>query len=153
MHLQAPDHLLKANQITQHQFLTGQTLPLGIAAHLHHGLGHVSKGKQSLLRFAFLQITEQPIEANYHQDRNCIFGKNAFMDSYHRRHRSHSQQHQKHHIAELIPKDLQRAAPLSQFQTIGARISKAAGRLGSAKPTAGAAELQKAVLSGETVAA
>ena len=75
------------------------------------------------------------------------------MDSHRRRHRSHSQQHQKHHIAELIPKDLQSAAPLGKFQAIGPSISKTAGRLGSAKPATGAAELLKTLLRGETVAA
>jgi misacylated tRNA(Ala) deacylase len=46
------------DQVARHQLLTGQALPLAIAAQGHQRLGHLAEGQQGFLGLAFLQITE-----------------------------------------------------------------------------------------------
>ena len=111
---------LQPDQITGHQLFAAHPLPLAIAAHLHHGLRHVAQGQQGLLRLAFLQITQQAIEHHDHQDRDRIFGKFLLMQRHRCRYGRHRQQHDQHHVAELIPEDLPGAAPRGEFEFVRA---------------------------------
>ena len=111
---------LEAHQVAKDKLLTGQPLPLAIAANLDHRLGHVAQGQQRLLGLALLQIAQQAVQAHDQHNGNGVFGELLFHKGNHRRDGCHGQQHQQHHIAELIPKDLPRASSGRQFQAVGA---------------------------------
>ena len=124
---------------------------MAIASHLDQGLGHVPQGQQSLLGLALLQIPQQAVEKDNHQDCYGVFREGLLVEINASRDDCHDQQHDQHHVAELVPEDLQGTAACLELKTVGAKVGQAARDLSCAQPILIGAELLEASLHRECV--
>ena len=121
---------LKADQVAGNQVLAADPLPRAVAAHLHQGLGHVAERQQGLLGLALLQVTQQTIQHHDHQDRDGVLGEFFLMNRNGSGDGRHGQQHDQHHVAELVAQDLPGAATGRKLQPVGSALGQASGTLG-----------------------
>ena len=142
---------LHPDQVAGHQLLARQPLPDAVTAHGHQGLGHVAQGLQCLLGPAFLQVAQQGVEPHDQHDGDRILGEPLGGESHRGGHGRHRQQHDQHHVAELVPEDAQIAAPRLELQPVRPQPGHPFGALGRGQPLGTGLQALKALFRGQGV--